>query len=350
MFHFRIVSFLFCLSLAYAQNEAGEKGYRRFESTCALCHGSDGTGGEFGPNISVRLPKLDDERLTNVIQGGLPKRGMPAFPNLEGDQLKELIAFLRTLKPRESQDIRRKAVTNTGAVLEGVVLNQSNDDLELQTADKKIHLLRRAGESFREVTSETNWSSYNGDLGGNRLTKLTQIDKSNVSRVAPRWMFTMPDVSYLETTPIVMDGIMYVTSAISAMRWMPATDVCFGTSNDRRGRVVTEINRGAAVSGDGLFMVSDDAHLLRLNRLTGVLEWDTEMADWHDNYFATSAPLAVGNLVISGPAEGKVEHVDSLLLMINPQGKRSGVSGLFPLRANLVQKPGRVSLRNTAEQ
>ncbi|HWF47380.1 MAG TPA: c-type cytochrome, partial [Bryobacteraceae bacterium] len=283
MRHRWIVLCLFCSPFVYAQNQAGERGYRRYESTCALCHGSDGTGGEFGPNISVRLPRLNDEQLTTLIHGGLPKKGMPAFPNIEGEQLGELVAFLRGLKPREAPDVKRKVATNTGKILEGVVLNQSNDDLELQTADKAIHLLRRNGESFREVTSEEDWPNYNGGLGGNRLTKLVQIDKSNVSRLAPRWIFTMPDVSYLETTPIVMDGIMYVTSG----------NICYAVDAGN-GRTLWHferpknkglpggvgINRGAAVAGNGLFMVTDDAHLLRLNRLTGAVEWDTEMADW----------------------------------------------------------------------
>ncbi|HEX4808512.1 MAG TPA: PQQ-binding-like beta-propeller repeat protein [Bryobacteraceae bacterium] len=308
MCHLRIFLFVFCLSFAYAQNQAGEAGYRRYESSCSLCHGSDGTGGEFGPNISVRLPKLDDEQLTTVIHEGLPKKGMPAFPNIEQEKLGELIAFLRSLKPRESADIKRKIVTNTGQALEGVVLNQSNDDLELQTKDNAIHLLRRAGESFREVTSETNWPTYNGDLRGNRLTTLIQIDKSNVSQLAPKWIFTMPDVSYLETTPIVTEGIMYVTSANECY----ALDAGNGRTlwhferpkkKDLFGGV--GINRGAAVAGDGLFMVTDDAHILRLNRLKGTVEWDTQMADWRENYFATSAPLVVGNLVVSGTAGGE---------------------------------------------
>jgi alcohol dehydrogenase (cytochrome c) len=308
MCHRWIVLCLFCSSFVYAQNQAGERGYRRFESTCALCHGSDGTGGEFGPNISVRLPRLNDEQLTAVIHGGLPKQGMPAFPNIEGEQLGELIAFLRSLKPREAPEVNRKVTTNTGKVLEGEVLNQSNDDLELQTADKAIHLLRRSGESFEEVTSERDWPNYNGELGGNRLTNLVQINKSNVSRLVPRWIFTMPGVSYLETTPIVMGGIMYVTSG----------NICYALDAGN-GRTLWHferpknkgllggvgINRGAAVAGNGLFMVTDDAHLLRLNRLTGAVEWDTEMADWRENYFATSAPLAVGNLIISGPAGGE---------------------------------------------
>src|SRR5579875_2776907 len=135
LFH-RLVLCLFCCSFAFAQNQAGEEGYRRYESSCSVCHGSDGTGGEFGPNISVRLPKLDDEQLTTLIHGGLPKRGMPAFPNLEGEKLAQLISFLRSLKPRFAEEVKRKVTTVDGKTLEGVVLNQSNDDLELQTADK----------------------------------------------------------------------------------------------------------------------------------------------------------------------------------------------------------------------
>jgi len=51
---------------------------------------------------------------------------------------------------------------------------------------------------------------------------------------------------------------------------------------------------GVAVAGDRLFMVTDHAHLIALNRFTGALVWETEMADWHQNYNATGAPLAIG--------------------------------------------------------
>ena len=52
-------------------------------------------------------------------------------------------------------------------------------------------------------------------------------------------------------------------------------------------------------------MVTDHAHLLALNRFTGQVLWDTEMADWHQNYNATGAPLIVGDLVVSGTAGGE---------------------------------------------
>ena len=71
------------------------------------------------------------------------------------------------------------------------------------------------------------------------------------------------------------------------------------------GNAAGGFNRGVAHAGDRVFMVTDNAHALALNRFTGKVDWETEMADWHLNYNATSAPLAVGNLIISGTAGGE---------------------------------------------
>ncbi len=70
------------------------------------------------------------------------------------------------------------------------------------------------------------------------------------------------------------------------------------------GNAAGGVNRGVAVAGDRVFMVTDHAHIIALNRATGALLWETEMADWRQNYNATGAPLVVGNLVISGSAGG----------------------------------------------
>jgi alcohol dehydrogenase (cytochrome c) len=70
------------------------------------------------------------------------------------------------------------------------------------------------------------------------------------------------------------------------------------------GNAAVGFNRGVAAAGDRIFMLTDNAHVIAVNRFTGELAWETEMADWHQNYNGTSAPLAVGNLVISGTAGG----------------------------------------------
>ena len=94
-----------------------------------------------------------------------------------------------------------------------MVLGEGFDDLQLRTDDGRVHLLRRCRRpQFRRSPSETGWPTYNGDPGGNRYTTLTQIDKTNVGRLAPQWMFTLPDAGTLQVTPVVVDGIMYVTA------------------------------------------------------------------------------------------------------------------------------------------
>ena len=185
-----------------------------FEGRCARCHGGDGLGGEFGPAIRNRLAARNDQQLAVLIRTGLPNQGMPPT-GLSDAEMEPLTRFLRTLQPRNQRRElpRLKAVTTDGKTLEGEVVNQGFDDVQLRTDDGKIHLLRRVGERFREVTSSTDWPGYNGDPGGNRYTTLSQITKANVARLGPKWIFTLPNASHLQVTPVVVGGIMYVTVA-----------------------------------------------------------------------------------------------------------------------------------------
>src|SRR5882724_10301915 len=170
---------LLSLTVALAQNP--DPGQQSFESRCASCHGGDGAGGEHGPAIVFRLARRTDADLARVIREGLPNRGMPAF-NLADQEMNDLIGFLRTLRPRRPQPTERaKIETTDGRTLEGLVLNQSSEDMQLLTGDKRVHLLRKAGARYREVTSQTDWPSYNGETRGYRYSKLDQINRSNVT-------------------------------------------------------------------------------------------------------------------------------------------------------------------------
>jgi alcohol dehydrogenase (cytochrome c) len=287
--------------------QAADPGRQSFETRCARCHGADGRGGEMGPAIVERLTPLDDEQIRQLVREGQPLKGMP--PNVVPDpEMAELLKFLRTIQRTAERPVVRISVQTTeGRTLDGLVLGEGFDDLQLQTDDKRVHLLRRAGDRFRPVTSETPWPIYNGDPGGNRYTTLTQIDKTTVARLAPKWMLTIPDAGQLQGTPVVADGIMYVTAPNEAF----AIDAGSGRRIWHFKRPRTKgiagggANRGAAVAGDRAFMVTDNAHLLALNRFTGEVMWETEMADWRQNYAASSAPLPAGNLIVSGVSGGE---------------------------------------------
>jgi alcohol dehydrogenase (cytochrome c) len=286
--------------------DVGRRGYERL---CSACHGADGQGGERGPGMVAALAFRNDDQLATLIREGLPARGMPPF-SLPPADLKMVIAHVRRLQSRAGPALARVRVETTeGRALEGFALNQSSTDLQVLSADKRIHLLRREGERYRPVTSQADWPTYHGRFDGNRYSALDQIDRSNVKRLAPAWTFAIPDSSRLEVTPVVVDGIMYVTSANECYAldagsgrrlWLFRRPRTKGLAGDAAGG----INRGVAVAGARVFMITDHAHILALDRFTGSLLWETTMADWRQNYGATSAPLAVGDLVVSGTSGG----------------------------------------------
>ena len=318
----RVSTLLVCCVLpALAQDTPGRLS---FETRCAYCHGADGRGGERAPDITTRIPSRNSEQLATLIREGLPARGMPGS-NVKDPELTQLIRFVRTLEPSAEAPLeRRKVQLITGATLEGVVLNEGFSDLQLRTDNHRIHLLRRASaDRYREVTSETNWPGYNGDPRGNRYTTISQITPANVARLAPKWTFHLPGTSHLEVTPVVVDGVMYVTSANECYAldagsgrqiWHYHRPRTRGIVGDAAGG----INRGVAVAGNRVFLETDSAHIVALDRSSGELLWDSEIADFHQNYFATSAPLVAGPLVVTGIAGG--EHGTRGLVAAYDQG------------------------------
>ncbi len=155
------------------------------------------------------------------------------------------------------------------------------------------------------------WPTYHGELSGNRYSDLAQITPENVRKLAPKWIFSSPGSAghTLEVTPVVVDGVMYVTRVNSATAldartgreiWQYSRPTSKGLVGDASGG----INRGVAVLGDHVFLVTDNAHLLALHRVNGALLWEAEMADSKKHYGSTSAPLVVGDLVIAGVSGG----------------------------------------------
>ena len=188
-------------------------GKSTFEAQCAVCHGGDGNGGEFAPGIVTKIVNRTDADLGAVIMDGLPNRGMPAF-KLGEKELSDLVSFLRTLRPPRRGDmvpVEMTIETTDGHKLHGLSVNRSFEDMQLRTTDGKIHLLRKDGARYRPVTSQADWPSYDGELKGNRFSSIAQIDKSNIAKLTPKWIYSVPDTASLETTPLVFEGIMYVT-------------------------------------------------------------------------------------------------------------------------------------------
>lgn len=155
-----------------------------------------------------------------------------------------------------------------------------------------------------------NWLTYSGGFGGWRYSPLEQINRDNVKKLAVKWMYQMPTTHVVETTPLVVDGVMYFTEPPSNVvavdaetgrqfwryrRSLPAKiNVCCG-----------QVNRGVAVLGDQVFVGTVDAHLVSLDAKTGDVLWDVEVADYRTGHSITVAPLAVKNMIICGISGGE---------------------------------------------
>jgi len=154
-----------------------------------------------------------------------------------------------------------------------------------------------------------NWVSYNGDYTGRRYSSLREINVSNVSQLRAQWTFHVPNSDRLEVTPVVVDGIMFVTSANDAY----ALDAQTGRTLWHYARPITERliddasqhhNRGVGIWHSRIYIETDNAHLLCLDARSGHLLWDVAYTDGNPNYGATSAPLVVKDKVLVGTSGG----------------------------------------------
>jgi alcohol dehydrogenase (cytochrome c) len=153
------------------------------------------------------------------------------------------------------------------------------------------------------------WLSYNGDFTGRRYSSLSQINSGNVEQLRAQWVFHATASDRLEVTPVVAEGIMFVTSANDTYAldaktgrtlWHHEWPISEGLIDDAS----RHISRGVALWHSSVYRLTDNAHLLRLDARSGHLLWDVAYADWNRNYGATGAPLVINDKVIVGTSGG----------------------------------------------
>jgi alcohol dehydrogenase (cytochrome c) len=155
------------------------------------------------------------------------------------------------------------------------------------------------------------WLTYSGTYRSERFSPLTEINRSNVSDLKVIWAYQMQPSSYggaglVETTPLVADGVMYLTEPPSTVTALDArTGKRLWTWSPEMPEDVLHIgfpmvNRGVALLDDAVYVGTLDAHLVALDAATGAVRWDVEVADNKLNYSLTLAPLAIDGKIIVG--------------------------------------------------
>ena len=155
-----------------------------------------------------------------------------------------------------------------------------------------------------------NWLMYNGTLDGQRFSRLRQIDRTNVTGLKLKWTHQIRQLDRNETTPLVVDGVMFITEspsnlvAVDARTGRPFWRYDHPLPGDLRiccGRN----NRGVAILDETLYMSTLDAHLVAIDGRSGNLLWNREVAEHTSGYSKTAAPLIVKDQVVTGIAGGE---------------------------------------------
>src|SRR5947199_2574628 len=182
--------------------------------------------------------------------------------------------------------------------------------LILAAASMRVHAQVTSDRLLNAAREPQNWVIYSGGYFSNRFSGLTQITPANAKTLELKWMYQAAVAGAWQTTPLVVDGIMYLTQqpndvvALDAKTgrvfWIyrhqldPTQIVCCGSNN-----------RGLAILGDTLYMGTLDAHLIAIDTKSGRPVWNTRVADNKAGYSVTLAPLVVKDKVMIGVGGGE---------------------------------------------
>jgi PQQ-dependent dehydrogenase (methanol/ethanol family) len=327
-------------------------------AACASCHEVNGRGGVTGPDLS-NAGRLSAAALRQKIVD--PNNPLPAPPaggrgaggggGGRGGGAPTMLV-VKTQDGREIRGVRRNEDTFSvqmvdasgqlhlldkqklaSVTVENKSLMPADYATRLQAADitnlvaylhaqqgrdlAKTSALPVAGgvtyDRLRNAKAEPqNWLMYWGDYQGTHYSPLNQITPVNAKNLQGAWAMPVPGNTTLETSPIVVDGVMYVTSSGDPLTVL-ALDARTGRQIWRYARPqkiknpyeINPYNRGVSVLGNRLYVGTLDAALVSLDARSGQVMWETQLADTMDGSSITSPPLVVKDKVIVGITGGE---------------------------------------------
>ena len=240
----------------------------QFAATCAGCHGLDGKGSAKGADIATqpKIITLPDAELARIIHNGVPGTGMPSMASLGDEQINALVRYLRTLQKQAAATTTSPGTISVPTASSGPGTTAAlNFPPSLTEADRALlSAIDVQPADIAQKTLAENWTSYHGDYTGRRFSSLDQVTAANASKLKLAWRLHTQNAGTMQATPVVVNGVMYVTrsndvyavdAATGRLLWHHALPVTDGLVDDASGH----INRGVAVLGTRVYQETDNA-------------------------------------------------------------------------------------------
>ncbi len=154
-----------------------------------------------------------------------------------------------------------------------------------------------------------NWLTYSGNLAGQRFSPLNELTPANIAQLKVKWAYQFPDGGN-EVSPLVADGVMYITWANGASALDLKTGRALWTwkrplPTDYHSVGFAHVSRGPAILDDTLYVATLDCYLVALDAKSGSQRWSAKVGDYRLGYSMTLAPLALDGKVIVGVSGGE---------------------------------------------
>ncbi len=335
-----VVSSLISVAPARAQtftaSQAGA-GSVVYAQTCAQCHGTN-LQGQSGPALkgqSFNSAYSNPTALYNFIRTQMPYN---APGSLSRTQYQEVTAFLLAQNGRLGGQVTGKAGATKGTPppsgARGRVTGKSGASkgaaapggttYEIVRVPPPTTVVTHAIPSTARVNvsdammlnganDPSNWLVDGRTYDNARYSPLTQINANNVRSLIPAAIMQTGMTASFETTPVVSDGVMYLTTPtvnnqMKVMSFNAATGEPYWQTTINEGAFQIccgPVNRGPAVAYGMVYFDTLDAKLIALDARTGKQRWSTSVADPTGGYSETLAPLAYDGLIIVGSAGGE---------------------------------------------
>lgn len=158
---------------------------------------------------------------------------------------------------------------------------------------------------------DANWTTYHGSYSSTHHSSLTQITPANAKNLELKWTFQAQSLEKFEVTPLIVDGVMYITEAPNTVIALDAATGREFWIYEHKNPDVTypccgKINRGLALHNNTLYMGTLDGKLVAIDAITGQLRWEKMIVDYKQGYALTHAPLIVKDKVLIGTAGGEL--------------------------------------------
>jgi alcohol dehydrogenase (cytochrome c) len=201
------------------------------------------------------------------------------------------------------------------ALISGVALSAAAGAQEVNQAGKSVLGNAKVPPVTQQMLNgaDKNTKDFlltNGNYAQTRFYGAKQIDRDSVKHLHVAWIFQTDVKESMETSPIVVDGVMYVTTSFSHVYALDAkTGQQLWHYNHKMGPITTYCcgpnNRGVQVLNDKVYLATLDSKLVALNAKTGEVVWMTDIADPEAGYSETMAPTVVKDKVLIGTNGGE---------------------------------------------